>query len=75
MADQLGPIPIPVPAECPDFPLKPDYESSQETDALLFTHLFDSPGLQTEQRFLAATPGGVATSSFHPARNHSRRWG
>ena len=51
MADQLGPIPIPVPPEIADFPLQPDYDSVQETDALLFTHLFDSPGLKTEQRF------------------------
>ena len=51
MADFLGPIEIPVPPEIADFPLQPDYDSTQETDALLHVHLFDSPGLKTEQRY------------------------
>ena len=49
--DMLGPVEIPVPPLIGDFPLQGDFESVVELDSLLFTHLFDSPGLKTEQRF------------------------
>lgn len=52
MSDSLGPIPIPDPPTIIPFPLRPDWSSGMDLDPPIAIHIFDQPGLKTEQRFV-----------------------
>jgi len=52
MSDFLGPVPIPEPPLIGKFPLKVDYGTGMDVQPSIAVHLFDQPGLKTEQRFL-----------------------
>jgi hypothetical protein len=52
MSDFLGPIAIPDPPSIGPFPLIGDYGSGFDYTPPIATHVFDQPGLKTEQRFI-----------------------
>ena len=52
MPDSLGPIVIPEPSKIDPFPFQYDYGSAVEMPQSIVVHLFDQPGLKTEQRFI-----------------------
>ncbi len=52
MSDSLGPITIPDPPVIDAFPLQPDYGSGLDFTPPIAVHVFDQPGLKTEQRYL-----------------------
>lgn len=52
MSDMLGPVPIPDPPVIAAFPLRPEYGSGVDFTPPVAIHVFDEPGLKTEQRFL-----------------------
>jgi len=52
MSDNLGPVPIPDPPVIAAFPLKADYGAGLDYEPQIVTHVFDQPGLKTEQRYL-----------------------
>lgn len=70
----LGPIPIPAPPSIGPFPLGDpatkvpggDYGSGFDFAPPIATHLFDEPGLQTEQRFVL----GSGARRFRIRRDH-----
>ena len=51
--DSLGPIPIPDPPTIAAFPLRGDFGGGIDLQPPLAGHLFDQPGLKTEQRLPA----------------------
>ena len=52
MSDTLGPITIPDPPVISAFPLQGDFGSGVDFTPPIATHVFDQPGLKTEQRYL-----------------------
>jgi hypothetical protein len=52
MSDTLGPITIPDPPVIGAFPLQGDYGSGFDQTPPTAAHVFEQPGLRTEQRFL-----------------------
>lgn len=52
MGDFLGPVAIPDPPTISAFPLRSDYGTGLDESPNIASHLFDQPGLKTEQRFL-----------------------
>jgi hypothetical protein len=52
VSDSLGPIPIPDPPRISPFPLIADYTSGTDYAPPIASHVFDQPGLKTEQRYL-----------------------
>jgi hypothetical protein len=67
LTDSLGPIPIPDPPVIAAFPLKGDFGGGIDLQPPLAVHLFDQPGLKTEQRFLLAQH---SVRRFRFAKNH-----
>jgi hypothetical protein len=55
MSDSLGPIPIPDPPVIGAFPLRGDFGSGVDLTPPIAIHVFDQPGLRTEQRYLLGT--------------------
>jgi hypothetical protein len=55
MPDQLGPITIPDPPSIPAFPFTGEYGSGFDYKPPIAAHVFDQPGLKTEQRYLIAS--------------------
>ena len=51
MSDSLGPIQIPDPPKIAPFPLTADYTSGVDFSPPVVAHVFDQPGLKTEQRY------------------------
>lgn len=66
MSDSLGPIPIPDPPVIPAFPLRADFGSGLDYTPPIATHVFDQPGLKTEQRYLL----GSGIRRFRIAKDH-----
>jgi len=52
----LGPIPIVDPPTIADFPLRSDYGGGMDVQLSQAIHVFDQPGLKTEQRFQLGAP-------------------
>ena len=52
MGDSLGPIAIPDPPTIGAFPFVGEYTSGIDFEPQIVTHVFDQPGLKTEQRYL-----------------------
>jgi hypothetical protein len=65
--DSLGPVPIPTPPTIAAFPLLADFGSGIDYNPPMAVHIFDQPGLKTEQRFLLA-PSTVRRYKF--SRDH-----
>jgi hypothetical protein len=66
VSDSLGSIPIPPAPVIGAFPLTGDYGSGVDFETQVATHVFDAPGLMTEQRYLVGS--GVRRFRFH--RDH-----
>ena len=66
MSDSLGPIPIPDPPFIGAFPLRGDYGGGIDYQPPIVTHVFDQPGLRTEQRYLL----GSGMRRFRINRDH-----
>jgi hypothetical protein len=52
MPDSLGPIPITDPPQIAAFPFTVDWGGGLDYNPNISTHIFDAPGLKTEQRFV-----------------------
>ena len=50
--DYLGTIPIPDPPFISQFPFQGDYHTGADLDPPVAIHVFDQPGLKTEQRYI-----------------------
>lgn len=66
MSDFLGPIAIPDPPTVAAFPLTADYTSGVDYSPPVVAHVFDQPGLKTEQRYLL----GPGARRFRFFRDH-----
>jgi hypothetical protein len=64
--DYLGAVPIPDPPVVAPFPLTGDYGGGMDYEPQIATHVFDQPGLKTEQRYLM----GAGTRRFRIQRDH-----
>ena len=66
MPEFLGSIAIPDPVTISAFPLTSDYGGGFDIEVPIVTHLFDQPGLKTEQRFVL----GSGARRFRVRKDH-----
>jgi hypothetical protein len=66
LSGSLGPVPIPDPPFIAPFPLRVDFGSGTDIEPPIAIHVFDQPGLKTEQRFLL----GNGMRRFRIRRDH-----
>jgi hypothetical protein len=64
--ETIGPIPIPEPVVIGTFPVSGDYGGGMDWQPPVAVHLFDEPGLKTEQRFVL----GSGARRFRVQRDH-----
>jgi hypothetical protein len=66
MGDMLGPVPVPDPPLISQFPLTGDYGTGADLTPPIAIHVFDQPGLRTEQRYML----GSGARRFRIQKDH-----